>query len=209
VYKSYIISLINSTPSLHQQSAQRVLPTALQYCKSFGWQVEIFNAINGYELTPHVWSTYELPAPKQSLNKKNSLNNLPGAQGCFLSHYILWNRCIDLNEPIVVLEDDAEIVAPLNKIDTEYDLLKLHKPRLSGQSKLGFWAAGAFAYWLSPEGAKKLVAFAKINGPGLADKMIVSSVVNWNYINSPIVKLGPRQGSSTQPNKYPYPKFNY
>jgi hypothetical protein len=48
------------------------------------------------------------------------------------------------------------------------------------------------------------VEFAKQNGPMLADKIIVSSVLNWGYLTPPIVKLGPRIGSSTQPEKYPY-----
>ena len=32
-----------------------------------------------------------------------------GEVGCFLSHWKLWEKCIELNEPILVLEDDAVI----------------------------------------------------------------------------------------------------
>ena len=204
MYSTFIISQANSGSGKHQQSARDILPHTLSYCQQYHWNVKIFDAIDGYKLNKHVWKEHKLLYPKQSKNEKKKIGDLPGAQGCFLSHYILWNCCIELNQPIVVLEDDAEIIAPLNEITTTFDLLKLHKPRADGQSKLGHWSTGAFAYWISPAGAKKLVEFSKQNGPMLADKIIVSTVINWSYLTPPIVKLGPRLGSSTQPEKYPY-----
>ncbi|AMG30449.1 UDP-glucose--lipooligosaccharide glucosyltransferase [Grimontia hollisae] len=33
----------------------------------------------------------------------------PGELGCFASHYSLWERCVELNEPLLVLEDDIEL----------------------------------------------------------------------------------------------------
>jgi GR25 family glycosyltransferase involved in LPS biosynthesis len=30
----------------------------------------------------------------------------PGVQGCFYSHYRLWKKCVELNEPIAIWEDD-------------------------------------------------------------------------------------------------------
>ncbi|WQW97064.1 glycosyltransferase family 25 protein [Helicobacter pylori] len=32
---------------------------------------------------------------------------LPQEFGCYLSHYFLWKECVKLNQPIVILEDDA------------------------------------------------------------------------------------------------------
>lgn len=205
MYKVYIISLINSGHGAHLKSAQEWLPQSLSSCGYHGWRASIFSAINGYNLQESDWKSFGLNPPKQSTNKeKQGIGNLPGAQGCFLSHYSLWNTCIAIDQPIVILEDDAIVIAPLTKISSDYELIKLHAPRRSGQSKLGHWSTGAFAYWITPAGAKKLVECAKNNGPLLADKIIVSSVLNWGYANPPIVKLGQRIGSSTQPEKYPY-----
>jgi hypothetical protein len=205
VYKVYIISLNDSGTGLHKKSAQQILPRTLHRCTHYGWEYKLFSAINGYSIQPSDWDTFELKPPKKLDSRPEKFGNLPGAQGCFLSHFILWNRCIELDVPIVILEDDAFVLAPLNEIGTDQDLLKLHHPRRSHQSsKLGTWAPGAFAYWLSPVGAKKLVGFAKVNGPGHADKLIGSNILNWDYLTPPIVKLGPRIGSSTQPNRYPY-----
>ncbi|QEF27323.1 glycosyltransferase family 25 protein [Helicobacter pylori] len=34
---------------------------------------------------------------------------LPQELGCYLSHYFLWKECVKLNQPIVILEDDATL----------------------------------------------------------------------------------------------------
>lgn len=208
MYKTYIISLINTGTDKHLKSANEWLPKCMDSCKQYNWQVDIFSAVNGYVIDSTIWKEQELPCPTKSTNKeKKFIGDLPGAQGCFLSHYALWNTCISINEPIVILEDDAIVISPLRQINLNFDLVKLHSPRRAGQSKLGDWSAGAFAYWISPAGAKKLVAFSKENGPILADKIIASSIINWGYLDAPIVKLGNRIGSSTQPEKYPYRSY--
>ena len=33
-----------------------------------------------------------------------------GEIGCLLSHYSLWEKCVKLNEPIVIFEDDVELM---------------------------------------------------------------------------------------------------
>lgn len=38
----------------------------------------------------------------------------PGVIGCFLSHFSLWKKCVELNEPILICEYDAVII---NSID--------------------------------------------------------------------------------------------
>ena len=208
MYKVYIISLINTGSGEHLKSAQEWLPQTIGSCNHYNWQTNIFPAVNGYHLRESDWENFGLSQPKKSKNKeKKFIGDLPGAQGCFLSHYKLWNTCIAMDQPIVILEDDAIAISPLSHINLDYDLVKLHSPRGEGQSKLGNWSTGAFAYWLSPVGAKKLVEFSKQNGPMLADKIIVSSVLNWGYLDSPIVQLGNRTGSSTQPDKYPYRRY--
>ncbi len=34
---------------------------------------------------------------------------LPQEFGCYLSHYFLWKECVKLNQPVVILEDDAAL----------------------------------------------------------------------------------------------------
>jgi GR25 family glycosyltransferase involved in LPS biosynthesis len=205
MYKTFIISLIESGHGKHRESAMQILPHTLYCCSQHGWDIEVVDAVNGYTLTEYDWKNFGFLVPKQSTKKLGKFGNLPGAQGCFLSHYGLWQRCVDLDEPIIVLEDDAQVLGPMLAINTDKDLIKLHDPRqMHEHEKLGSWAPGAFAYWLTPQGAKKLIEFSKNDGPGHADKVIGSKILNWDYLTPHIVKLGPRIGSSTNPNRYPY-----
>jgi GR25 family glycosyltransferase involved in LPS biosynthesis len=52
-----------------------------------------------------------------------------GVIGCFLSHFYLWKKCIELNEPILILEHDAEIIRNidwLNELDnSDWDMIHL------------------------------------------------------------------------------------
>lgn len=205
MYKTYIISLAESGTDVHQKSAQKILPTTIESCRKNNWTIEIFDAINGYALTQDIWDQLNLKSPKKKNNSVGKFEDKPGAHGCFLSHYILWNRCVSLNEPIIILEDDALVINQLSVIDTKHDLLKLHSPR--GEKihpVFGKWSPMAFAYWLTPIGAKKLINYSIQNKPTYNDKMIGSNILSWDYIKSPIVKLQSRKGSSTNPLKYPY-----
>jgi GR25 family glycosyltransferase involved in LPS biosynthesis len=46
---------------------------------------------------------------KMKQHRKESL----GIKGCFLSHFLLWEKCLELNEPIMILEHDALMIRPL------------------------------------------------------------------------------------------------
>tara|TARA_B100001094_G_C18108369_1_gene759686 strand:+ start:406 stop:1122 length:717 start_codon:yes stop_codon:yes gene_type:complete len=63
---------------------------------------------------------------KQSKNKPLTL----GALGCFLSHIQLWEKCISINKPILILEDDVTITSNflsinefLNNIPLNWDII--------------------------------------------------------------------------------------
>ena len=205
MYKTYIISLSESGTGDHLTSAKLMLPHTIAYCNRYNWSHEVVNAVNGYTLNESLWDHLELKMPIKTVDSTQKFADKPGAQGCFLSHFMLWNRCIELGQPIIILEDDAEVVDLLPEIKLDLDLVKLHKPRmLKNNPRVGAWSPGAFAYWVSPVGAKKLVEFVKMHGPTYNDKLIGSNVLNWGYLDTPIVNLGKRGGSSTNPEKYPY-----
>lgn len=42
----------------------------------------------------------------------------PGVKGCFYSHYLLWRKCVELNEPILIFEDDIVVSRPF--VDVEW-----------------------------------------------------------------------------------------
>lgn len=98
----------------------------------------------------------------------------PGEKGCYASHYRLWQKCIELNEPIVVIEDDFipsdNIKTSLNhikEIAANFDYIRIQDqvgeftPLAQLQElQLGFWkdnSKGTVGYIISPSGAKKLL----------------------------------------------------
>ena len=119
-----------------------------------------------------------------------------GVKGCFLSHFLLWQKCIELNEPIGVLEYDALFVGPITPELLKYedflhlsgalleadsqDLIKLNpvgKLTIKYNSIKKNFLIGTHAYILSPTGAKKLIDAAHEHGYLFADLHI-----NLNYL---------------------------
>jgi glycosyl transferase, family 25 len=58
--------------------------------------------------------------------------SVPGEAGCYASHYLAWQRCIELDRPVVILEDDfllepdaAERFALAARLALHFDFLRL------------------------------------------------------------------------------------
>ena len=58
-----------------------------------------YNAVDG--------KTLIIDKLEPTIFKKGSKNYSIGAIGCALSHLQLWEKCIELNRPILIMEDDA------------------------------------------------------------------------------------------------------
>lgn len=100
----------------------------------------------------------------------------PGVVGCFYSHYALWKKCVDLNEPIMIFEDDVKfyrgwkpvswigvLILSLGKSSfmTEPQKTYLEKPRGPAQARpwKNFSMPGASGYAITPEAAQGLIKF--------------------------------------------------
>ncbi|MDU9701751.1 glycosyltransferase family 25 protein [Helicobacter pylori] len=56
---------------------------------------------------------------------------LPQEFGCYLSHYFLWKECVKLNQPVVILEDDAALESHFMQaledcLKSPFDFVKLY-----------------------------------------------------------------------------------
>ncbi|HGF7203284.1 TPA: glycosyltransferase family 25 protein, partial [Vibrio cholerae] len=163
--KIYVISLKNSLDrraSIEQQMT------------SHGLKFEFFDAIDGRIDPPHpLFANYDYTKRLWLTSGKMPMR---GELGCYASHYLLWQKCVELNAPIVVLEDDAQILPSfVNYFSTikvktqEYGFLRLEeayeRSRLFLQEKANNFEisfltnnfGGARAYSLSPASAKKLI----------------------------------------------------
>ncbi|HAS6063688.1 TPA: glycosyltransferase [Vibrio vulnificus] len=98
---------------------------------------------------------------------------------CFASHYELWKQCVELNEPIMILEDNVDPVSNLSQVLVDaftqvphYGYIKLSATQkrafqpivaLSDGYQLGGYAAGTCgttAYMISPAAALKFIQHA-------------------------------------------------
>ena len=129
-------------------------------------EYETFSAVEGYKIdyaklqsqgfdTNHSWID---PIHYTPLTK--------GEVGCFLSHWHIWNKCIEKNEPILVLEDDAILTDKFDMEEIEklsYDFVYLGWKEMEKSEKIDdkfskpvypYWT---LAYMIRPEAARILV----------------------------------------------------
>lgn len=131
----------------------------------------------------------------------------PGVMGCFDSHYRLWKKCVELNEPIMIFEDDAHIIRPFYPVefDSVLSLVSSHAKKMrkyteyltnpSGEPQAcDYYQAsmpGNAGYAIKPEAAKKLVnTYSKSFLP--ADNAINQHVVKIQIHNYMMGQAKPR-----------------
>jgi hypothetical protein len=100
----------------------------------------------------------------------------PGVIGCFYSHYGLWQKCVELDEPIMIFEDDVKfyrkyepvefegvLVLSLGKSSFMRDPQKTYLENPTGVPRIVKWInfsmPGASGYAITPDAAKALVKF--------------------------------------------------
>lgn len=65
----------------------------------------------------HPWGIKGPPKIEPTENPNKGKHLQPGEQGCFYSHYRLWQKCVELNEPIIIWEDDIVLTRPFISVD--------------------------------------------------------------------------------------------
>ena len=144
--------------------------------EDIGIDFEFFSAIDGRKGLPQ--DLANCPDDKHRIYfRSRPLSS--GEKGCYASHYRLWQKCIELQQPIVILEDDCIPTSFFKQIHTK--LPELHSKgyeylRLQGQQgqfkvieqlsdlQIVLWKEnliGTVGYSISPAGAKKLIAKSK------------------------------------------------
>jgi glycosyl transferase family 25 len=123
----------------------------------------------------------------------------PGELGCYVSHLLAWEKCVELNEPIVVMEDDFELtgdfeagIAYLEKfvdklafvrlepLEKQFFLTSRKDPdfTLVKQLNVGMCATG---YVITPHGAKELLK------NGMPIKMPVDLYLKYTLMHNQLI----------------------
>jgi glycosyl transferase family 25 len=165
---TYVINLAGSDQRWERTSSR---------LQELGIPFERFEAVDG-RVNPHpLFSRYD-----DELRERYRRKELSGGElGCFASHYLLWQKCTELNKPIVVLEDDLIINTTLNEAlkiaEQEIDQLKylrlagtypkpksFKKLKAIGQFDLTDHIrgpAGTLGYVITPEASEALIRHAE------------------------------------------------
>lgn len=185
--KTFVITLSNNKASVESSNQTRTTAQQVGYNKP----IETFEAI-----LPNQW--------KDILPYKNHFEMYPkpdNVGACFASHYLLWKKCIELNEPILILEHDAIFVD--NIPDIEFDkCVNFGRPShirpfemvyedipngLNKITQLNFF--GHHAYAIKPEAAKQFVEDIQTRELLANDFWVNRDVYPWleAYVPYPIV----------------------
>ncbi|MGL5291347.1 MAG: glycosyltransferase family 25 protein [Vibrionaceae bacterium] len=116
----YVISLLRS--EARRQTISREL-------QKQGIAFEFFDAIDGKNGLPMLAQDYDY-SKRLWLTSGKMPNS--GEVGCYASHFTLWLKCIELDKPIIIFEDDIELNEGAQKIIAlalekvmQYDFLRL------------------------------------------------------------------------------------
>lgn len=177
--KAFIINLSKIESS--RSSAEKVK----EALDNFGIENSFFEGSYGNETIElfkiqerqcHPWGV-KGPNRLYSEDEIQSISNSPGILGCFYSHYRLWEKCAELNEPILIFEDDVIFSREFFLVDWEDVLITvLGNPQKSEKymnlltnpegvpRALDYYQAslpGTPGYAIKPHAARKLVEIYK------------------------------------------------
>lgn len=202
--KSYIIILEES------ELGKSIGKQAIEAAERFGINLEVHPAVLGYNSKPK----FEEYGITKFLNR--TILQHPGHQGCFLSHFELWQKCVDLNEPIIILEHDGIFLRELpdDVLDNFEDILRLdnfeawkpeyeQKVNNSLTEPVNYWSrptecswhssgdyyVGAYGYIIKPHAAQKLIDHAIQNGAVCTEAHIGTKIVDIKSTTATIVRL--------------------
>ena len=172
----------------------KVINDCLSSLTQHHWDFEVFPAVNGHTVTEQTWQSIGV-----QMSADGKMSRRPGAQGCWMSHWHLWNRCVTSGQPIIILEHDAIVMAPWPiDIDIQTQLVKLYTTaECKVNPAFGRWSKGAHAYSLTPKQAQQLIDYARINGAQAADKHLGDLVLPWTFYSKDLVVLNPQRGPSS------------
>ena len=207
--KSFIIRLKNNSIS------EKYAAECVSQAKTFGTDIEYFDAINGLDYPSHLAKLNI--HPKYKFKKGRA-----GVYGCFLSHYYLWKKCIADGVPYLILEHDGYFIKPLpvdilnqftdvlkldgeNPFSKDYDQIinlknaqpisiqKYNNPdaKFLHKNQTGNYMRGAYGYIIKPHAAKTIVDWISINGFVPADNQLGDALVDIQVTVPSVVRLHP------------------
>ena len=204
--KAYVIILQD------HELGEEVGAQAIEAAQQFDIDAIRYNAVDGY----YSKAKFDRYGIDKFLNY--TIIDKPGHQGCFLSHYELWIKCVELNEPIIIMEHDGIFIRPLPEdiLDHFDEVMRLdcfqwfmdgynesveesisqpidyfHRTFDYEYYCTGGYYIGAYGYIIKPAGAKKLIEFAKNRGVVCTEVMLGEKIVNVVSTTATVIRMHP------------------
>ena len=167
--KKFIITLVNLPQSM--EAAEHCIESAKLHGEHHG--LEITPATSKFEAEDffirHGFTWFHT-----DYNFRKGKDPLP-EMGCFASHYRLWQRCVELDEPIIILEHDAVFRSSIPPLRFKHVILLSRPSFTNGRYRFRdlrhprpreiFYPmnmlAAAHCYAISPSGARILINAAE------------------------------------------------
>lgn len=176
-------------------AGSRVVDDCVASLRLHAWPYEISPAVDGHAVTADTWQRIGVIMSPTA----GKLPQRPGAQGCWFSHFGLWQKCVKNDQPMIILEHDTLVQGawPVD-LDISDSIVKLYRSApCKTKPNLGTWSKGSHAYSVTPDQADHLIERARRWGASPVDKHIISGDIPWRFLDQDLVLLNPRRGSST------------
>lgn len=190
---------------------------AYQSCEKMGYETEYLNAL----VSEDVEKYFDEKKMKEIFNDQVPYYNvhkqyiqLKGMRGSVCSHIMLWEKCIELNEPIIIFEHDALMTSEWKPVqwqdilhlDWEGSIKRRHlrstadiyrNSVLEDVFHMGFSPFDmpdiitmncVYAYAIRPHAASKVIEDIYKNGFFAADRMLREPLVKIETINPKIAE---------------------
>lgn len=136
--------------------------------------IQRFNAVNGKVQEHQLFTNYD----HKLRQRRKGVGLSRGQLGCFASHYLAWQKCVELDCPVIILEDDVTVIEPYFTrflaatpyLDPRFECIRLfannaknHHAILVAEyesfSVLKYTKGpmSAMGYFLKPSGARKFI----------------------------------------------------
>ncbi|MDO7253569.1 glycosyltransferase family 25 protein [Helicobacter cappadocius] len=140
-------------------------------------------------------------------------------KACYASHFSLWQKCVELGEPIVILEDDIELlpefIEGIKRIfSSSYEYVRLMGLDTSNKSFIELnehfsltydEVLGTQGYYLTAKGAKKFIKGSKywvLPVDNYMDRVFIHGVRNILHMPFLIKENDQMSANTTIPNRY-------
>lgn len=115
-------------------------------------------------IRPELWETFQAEhlwkvSRRCRIGPEAGKMSMPGVIGCFYSHYSLWQKCMELDEPIMIFEDDVKFYRGWQPVEWEGVLIL-------SLGKSSFLTEPYKTFLENPHGAPQALMWRQFSMPG-------------------------------------------